>query len=151
MKPKLNLDGVIVSKLQSVLLSLKAHNGNPLKEITEVLGNTGITWDKVIAAREKGEPNDFFCLFKKYHEHKTIEWYPICRNLDIELLASLLSHEANNVSKNGNTNKRFILSLLYCGVGKVNKLSQINIYQFLFHGCYFYQPFYIFQIVPCTR
>jgi hypothetical protein len=55
-----------------------------------------------IAAREKQEPSDFFCIFKYYYQHKTIEWYPVCRSLNIELLVSLLTHEANKITEKGN-------------------------------------------------
>ena len=60
--------------------------------------NVGISWDKAIAAREKREPEDFFCIFKDYYKNPKIELYPVCCNLDIELLASLLAHEARKVT-----------------------------------------------------
>ena len=98
MKNKLNLDEDTIQKLQSLLADLKSDSGDPLPEIAAVLHDAGITWDKAITAREKNEPEDFFCIFKDYHQKPTIEWDPVCRSLDIELLASVLAHEARKVT-----------------------------------------------------
>ena len=98
MKTKLNLNEGTIQKLQSLLEDLKADIGDPLPEIASVLRDASISWDKAIAAREKREPEDFFCIFKDYHQRQNIEWYPVCHNLDIELLASLIAHEARKVT-----------------------------------------------------
>jgi len=98
MKTQLNLDEYTITKLSSLLEALKSDNGDPLPEIASALNDAGITFDMSISAREKNEPEDFFCIFKDYHQRPTIEWYPVCCNLDIELLASLLAHEARKVT-----------------------------------------------------
>ena len=98
MKTKLNLDDDKIKKISSLIENLKADNGDPLPEIASILHSAGISWDKAIAAREKREPEDFFCIFKEYYRRPTIEWYPVCRNLDIEMFASLLAHEASIVT-----------------------------------------------------
>ena len=98
MKSKENLDKGTIQKLQSFLADLKAVNGVPLLQIAAVLQSAGISFDKAISAKKKNEPQDFFLLFNKYLTRPTIEWYPVCRGIEIDLLASVLSHKAKQLA-----------------------------------------------------
>jgi hypothetical protein len=119
MENKLNLDNKTTSKLKSILKALKANNGGSLSEIAPALNTAGITADKAIAILEKKEPQDFYFLYKKYHQHKTIEWYPVFQHMDIEFLASMMAHEAKKITQKKKTNDPSYYPFIIAGLERL--------------------------------
>jgi hypothetical protein len=87
-----------ISKLESLLEDLKADRGDPLVDITSVLHVAGIKWDKAISAKEERNPKDFFDFFENYSKTSYEDCKIYCDKIDIELLASLLAHEARQLT-----------------------------------------------------
>jgi hypothetical protein len=92
------MNEVTILELKSILEDLKADRGDHLLDITSVLHKAGIKWDKAISAREERNPKDFFDFFDNYSKMNYESCKIYCEKIDIDLLASLLAHEARQLT-----------------------------------------------------
>jgi hypothetical protein len=119
MENKLNLDKKTVSKLKTILKALKANNGGQLSEIAPTLNTAGIKPDKASIILKNEGPKDFYFLYKKYHQHKTIEWYPVFQHMDIEFLASMMAHEAKKITQKKKNNDPSYYPFIIAGLERL--------------------------------